>query len=216
MFTWICPKCGSEVPPSYKECPTCTGRASQAAPPIAPIQPPPPAAVQPPSAPPPEKAPAVRPKTERTVSPLLIVALSGVTVVALLGALYFWVLPSNPVTPKAPATLERGGTAAVRQGSHPLAKHLEIAGMRLVGEDKGTARIQFVVVNHSGANLPDLDLNIILRGSTPEAVFEFPQKLPSLGPYESKEFTTTVKTKLKPYELPDWQYLKAEFTVSGV
>lgn len=29
MFTWICPRCGREVPPSYTECPDC-GRAEQA------------------------------------------------------------------------------------------------------------------------------------------------------------------------------------------
>src|SRR4051794_3434197 len=23
MFTWICPKCGREVPPAYNECPDC-------------------------------------------------------------------------------------------------------------------------------------------------------------------------------------------------
>jgi hypothetical protein len=29
MFTWICPRCGREVPPSYTECPNC-GKAEQA------------------------------------------------------------------------------------------------------------------------------------------------------------------------------------------
>jgi len=34
MFTWVCPKCGREVPPSYDECPDCAGKtAEQAAPP---------------------------------------------------------------------------------------------------------------------------------------------------------------------------------------
>src|SRR5262245_15798252 len=31
MFTWICPNCGREVPPSYTECPDCADRAKQAA-----------------------------------------------------------------------------------------------------------------------------------------------------------------------------------------
>ena len=30
MFTWICPKCGTEVPPSHSECPTCVLRERQA------------------------------------------------------------------------------------------------------------------------------------------------------------------------------------------
>src|SRR5438046_1211128 len=30
MFTWICPQCKREVPPSYNECPDCKARAQQA------------------------------------------------------------------------------------------------------------------------------------------------------------------------------------------
>jgi len=26
MFTWICPKCGREVPPAYNDCPDCAGK----------------------------------------------------------------------------------------------------------------------------------------------------------------------------------------------
>src|SRR5262245_809682 len=51
MFTWICPQCGREVPPSYTECPDCKERAKQAgttAPPPPAPEPPPPAAYPPP------------------------------------------------------------------------------------------------------------------------------------------------------------------------
>jgi hypothetical protein len=30
MFTWICPDCGREVPPSYTECPDCAERKKAA------------------------------------------------------------------------------------------------------------------------------------------------------------------------------------------
>src|SRR5690348_15430553 len=30
MFTWICPKCGREVPPAYTECPNCEGKTAPA------------------------------------------------------------------------------------------------------------------------------------------------------------------------------------------
>ena len=54
MFTWVCPKCGREVPPAYDECPDCAGKtaaeaipaaappSAAAAPPARPAAPPPP------------------------------------------------------------------------------------------------------------------------------------------------------------------------------
>jgi len=33
--------------------------------------------------------------------------------------------------------------------------------------------------------------------------------VPSLGPYESKELSAPLKTALRAYELPDWQFLRA-------
>lgn len=58
MFTWICPKCGTEVPPSHSECPTCVLRERQqaAAPAVAPA---PVAAPVPVMAPPQAPAPPV-------------------------------------------------------------------------------------------------------------------------------------------------------------
>src|SRR5574341_180115 len=44
MFTWICPRCGREVPPSFNECPYCAERERTA-------QPKPVAATAPPEAP---------------------------------------------------------------------------------------------------------------------------------------------------------------------
>ena len=41
MFTWICPKCGGEVLPSYAECPRCAEREGRSAAPP-PVQPAPP------------------------------------------------------------------------------------------------------------------------------------------------------------------------------
>jgi hypothetical protein len=55
MFTWICPRCGREVPPAYDECPDCA-RAQAAAPAEAPAPPEPAQPIAPPpafSAPPP-------------------------------------------------------------------------------------------------------------------------------------------------------------------
>src|SRR5579863_8222540 len=32
MFTWICPTCGREVPPSYDQCPDCVAKGIKQAP----------------------------------------------------------------------------------------------------------------------------------------------------------------------------------------
>src|SRR5690242_15479650 len=49
MFTWICPTCGREVPPSYTECPDCVGKTAQTA-----AAPPPPQPQQAAAPPPPQ------------------------------------------------------------------------------------------------------------------------------------------------------------------
>ncbi len=84
MFTWICPQCGREVPPSYNDCPDCAAKAaeaSSAAPPAAtpgpaaPAQPssepaPPPVFTPPPPAPPPpEYRPAPPPPPPAALQP---------------------------------------------------------------------------------------------------------------------------------------------------
>src|SRR3954469_20631998 len=58
MFTWICPTCGREVPPSYTECPDCTAKAAEPQPAAAP---PDPHAPQTPAAPPVQTRPYTPP-----------------------------------------------------------------------------------------------------------------------------------------------------------
>lgn len=64
MFTWICPKCGTEVPPSYSECPTChpVAAAPAAAPPPAARPMPIPLPVTPAAAPGPVPVPVPEPE----------------------------------------------------------------------------------------------------------------------------------------------------------
>ena len=46
-------------------------------------------------------------------------------------------------------------------------------------------------------------------------LFEFNTPLASIGPYESREVNATVKTSLKPYELPDWQMVRGNFELTS-
>jgi hypothetical protein len=42
----------------------------------------------------------------------------------------------------------------------------------------------------------------------------FTTKVPSLGPEDLKQATVEVPTKMRAYELPDWQFLKADFQIT--
>ena len=43
----------------------------------------------------------------------------------------------------------------------------------------------------------------------------FEARIGTLPALESKEFTVVAKTNLRAYELPDWQFLKAKFTITS-
>lgn len=101
--------------------------------------------------------------------------------------------------------------------AHPMAKYIEISGYRL-SEAKGSIRIKMNVVNHSIADLGELamKIRIVAAGAKPEdpPVTEFTTKV-SLGPEESKQVETSVPTKLRLYELPDWQFVRSTFLITS-
>jgi hypothetical protein len=98
----------------------------------------------------------------------------------------------------------------------PLAefKNIELTGLRLTEDSQQKPFVQCVVVNHSGADMGDITARVDLMAVTSkdqEPVGTFALKV-SLGPYESKDVKAPLATKLRVYELPDWQFLRAEIT----
>ena len=232
MFSWICPKCGREVPPSVDECPWCapakppepvpvsSGQAGITEPPAPEPQT---RTASPPSAPPPAKSVAVidEPPPQPGGLPSWLIAMGAlIGIAALLAVLYLYVLPSKKTvaaTTPAQATADQPAQAAPGAAAkpvHPYAKFLEITGLRVNEDNKQRAQVQFVVVNHSGADLPKLQMHVTVR-SGGKSFFDFPYTVPALGPFETKDATASVKTDLKPYELPDWQFLKADFEITS-
>lgn len=110
-------------------------------------------------------------------------------------------------------------TSAVPTKKHPLAKYIELVGFRLSEAGGGKLRVKFVVVNHSEADIGDLGVKVRLMTSAakPEdpPIGEFDVKVPTLGPQEIKDVEATVPSKLRIYELPDWQFIKAEFEITS-
>jgi hypothetical protein len=94
---------------------------------------------------------------------------------------------------------------------HPMAKHIEISGYRLSEVKPGTLRIRMNVVNHSRADLGEVPMKVRINaaGAKPEdpPVAEVSFRV-QLGPEESKQVEPTYASKLRVYELPDWQYLR--------
>ncbi|HVP48348.1 MAG TPA: zinc ribbon domain-containing protein [Bryobacteraceae bacterium] len=244
MFTWICPQCGREVPPAYNECPDCTGKQpGQAAPPQPPPQVAAPQQVQPQqytrasviSAPPPpaqpmqQASPAAwmpaqqQPAQGITLPPWLLSIVFAILFLAVGAGAYFGIRyfsGSSQASSTAPAGTESAPAAAAAKGkANTLQKYVEVVGMRLLEDPKQKPQVRFVVVNHSGAEIADLAANVNLWARTAksdeEAVGTFSFKLPSLGAYETKEMSGPLNTKLRVYELPDWQNLVAEVQITS-
>jgi hypothetical protein len=74
------------------------------------------------------------------------------------------------------------------------------------------------VVNHSEADLGELKMDVNVRTTTAKSddppLLTFSITVPSLGPSELKPVVIDVPTKLRVYELPDWQFLKPDFQLT--
>ncbi len=102
---------------------------------------------------------------------------------------------------------------------HPLAKYLEIVGLRPSESKQGKLTVRFGVVNHSDADIADLGLDVSLRPATakPEdAPFcSFTVKIPALPPQELVGAKGECATSLRVYELPDWQFIRASYQITS-
>src|SRR5580700_5239453 len=121
---------------------------------------------------------------------------------------------SSPEKQAKPAT---SGAAQTSQSSssNPFAKYLELVGFRIIEKTPGHLEVRFGVVNHSAADLGELKMDVKLGTTTAKPddppLVTFSANIPSLGPSEMKQVTVDVPAKLRVYELPDWQFLRAKF-----
>ena len=268
MFTWICPQCGREVPPSYTECPDCAQKAKDApAQPEAPQAQPQPPGYPPPqqpayqqpqqqqpyyppqqqyAPPPPPPQPQYAPPQQRYAPPsqqqpqyapppqgyappraggmnLPVWALTILFALAVGGVVggIVWLLQSGKSqTGTGPAPTAAVENPAAKPGAkpNPLQKYIEVSGVRFVQDAKKKTQARFVVVNHSDADISGLAGNVTVWGRTrkseedAQGSFSFNT---NLGPGESKELTVPMDTKLKIYELPDWQNVTTDVQITA-
>ena len=137
--------------------------------------------------------------------------------IVLLGAVYFGIQHFGSSAPEKSGA-ESAASGSTQKVSNPLQKRIEVSGLRMLTENKESV-IKFVVINHSGAEIDDLAANVTLWASTSrseeDSIGSFKFTLPGIGPNESKDLSAPLKTKLKPYELPDWQNATAEIQITS-
>ncbi len=106
---------------------------------------------------------------------------------------------------------------ATASKNNPAAKYLELVGFRIKERSPGKLEVSFGVVNHSEADLGDLTIDVDLRTTTSKPddppLLSFSAKAAGVGPSEMKEATASVPSKLRIYELPDWQFIRSDFRV---
>ena len=102
--------------------------------------------------------------------------------------------------------------------SNPVAKYIELVGFRINERKPGQLQIQFGVANHSEADIGDVKMTINLGTTAAKPgeppLMTFSASVSKLGPSELKDVTADVPTKMRVYELPDWQFLKADFQIT--
>ena len=136
------------------------------------------------------------------------------------GIAVYYTIQSISNRPTAAArTVVNNAVASRNKVSNPLQKYIEVIGIRLMQDSSHKLQARFVVVNHASTELSGIQANVTLWASTakseedPTGTFSF--KIASLGPNESKDLTAPFNTKLKIYELPDWQNLTADLQINA-
>ena len=233
MFTWICPKCGREVPPAYNDCPNCA--PVNVTTPVSPPQQPEPEATiaaVPPPLPLPTAAPQAPPQQPAAVQPPVYApppAARGGLPTWLLTILFafaffglvvgvYWIVGAARGTSAKPTAAVESPAAKPNAKTSPYQKYIEISGVRFVADPKKKTEARFVITNHSNADLLGLGGNVTVWGRTRNSeedaagTFTFNTDLKA---FESKDMTAPLNTKLKIYELPDWQNVSTDVQITA-
>jgi hypothetical protein len=113
---------------------------------------------------------------------------------------------------------EKAAPPATGSGGGIYGKFLEVTAFRLLEDAAKKPKVRFTVVNHSPAPMSGLELQVSLGrvGEETEPPFAVVDaKVGDVGPYAAKEIELPIKTSLRVYELPDWQFIKGSFVVTA-
>jgi len=153
-------------------------------------------------------------RVRRRGLPVWAAVIVTVLVVAGVAAGVYYLKPSSRAERAANTEKDSSLPTAVASPSTDPArgyeKVVEISGIRIFEEQK-KPKIRLMVINHAATELVALEGTIRVTSGKGEVVAEVPLKLPLIEAYEAKEIISPFASKLRAYELPDWQFLRAEF-----
>jgi len=139
----------------------------------------------------------------------------GVAVLLLGGGYFFWNRNEQKGDSPSASKAELENVKGARS-THPLAKQIEVTGVRLRLPKPGQADVQMVVVNHSAAEIANLAMDVVLEAKgTGKEVAVFSVTVKQLSPFGSSEVSAKAKTTVSAIDLPDWQFLEPKVVVQA-
>jgi hypothetical protein len=192
------------------------------APPQQPQQPP--QYYQPPpqqQAPPPYYQPPAPPARNALLNlpPWLMTIVFAVGIGGIIFGIYS-LLQTGKTAGSGPTPVTTVESPAAKPGAkpNPLQKQIEITGVRFSQDAKKKTLVTFVIINHSQAEISGLAGNVTIWGSTKKSeedaqgTFSFTT---DLAPFQSKEISAPLNSKLKIYELADWQNITTDIQITA-
>jgi len=149
----------------------------------------------------------------------LLSVMIAVAFVIVLGGIY-WIFGSSHSGSQAaanPAPAAANTPSAGEAKTSSLQKYFQVSGVRFLQDAKQNTQAKFVLINHSDAEVSGLTGTVTILGKAgkseePEGTITFST---NIGPNESKELTEPFNTKLRVYELPDWQNVVTDLHITG-
>ena len=152
----------------------------------------------------------------------LLTILFALGIGGIIFGLYSVLQSGKPTTAagNGPAPTAAVESPAAKPGAkpNPLQKQIEISGVRFSQDAKKKTLVTFMVTNHSTAEITGLAGNVTIWGRTQKSeedaqgTFTFTT---DLAPFQSKEMSAPLNSKLKIYELPDWQNITTDIQITS-
>jgi hypothetical protein len=150
----------------------------------------------------------------------LLTVICAVGIGGLVMGIYALLQTNRAQTGSGPAPTAAVESPAAKPGAKvsSFQKYIEVSGVRFVQDAKKKTQARFVLINHSEASIDGLAGNVTIWGRTKKSEEDAQGSFTfntNIGPFESKELTVPINTKLRIYELPDWQNITADVQITA-